>query len=308
MEYNEFKQSKRAAANVNERRRMHNINTGFEALRMFLDIQNKRKLSKAAILRHAVEMIRNLQSENQQLREQNTFMRSLFTGYGIANQSNLYPSLPPIPNIVDRHPENTNGDNNNNQTSVITTSLSSINPRQSTSNTNPDMNVAEFIPSKRQKVIHSPIKRGAFPSNEGAEAETISSQQLYSNTLASPSNVAETTIDIDMPWNLRPSPRRNIVYSPSRRLKVAQTQVSPNTCIETTFTTPSGKQQPSASAAKYDYTYVFESPNTRSRRSMEQKHWADLMTTPESICKFPLRSAKRSLDAIIEAIDQIEKG
>lgn len=37
---------KRAAANVNERRRMQNINSGFEALRDLIDVPNKSKLSK----------------------------------------------------------------------------------------------------------------------------------------------------------------------------------------------------------------------------------------------------------------------
>ena len=40
------KKIKRAAANVNERRRMQNINTGFEALRDLIDVPNKSKLSK----------------------------------------------------------------------------------------------------------------------------------------------------------------------------------------------------------------------------------------------------------------------
>ena len=41
-----MKKTKRAAANVNERRRMQNINTGFEALRSFIDVPNKGKISK----------------------------------------------------------------------------------------------------------------------------------------------------------------------------------------------------------------------------------------------------------------------
>ena len=46
MENQDEKKMKRAAANVNERRRMQNINCGFEALRELLDVPNKSKLSK----------------------------------------------------------------------------------------------------------------------------------------------------------------------------------------------------------------------------------------------------------------------
>jgi len=77
MELLDDKKNKRAAANVNERRRMQNINCGFEALRDLIDVPNKAKLSKSAILRHSVEMLRNVISDNQQLREQNVFLRNL---------------------------------------------------------------------------------------------------------------------------------------------------------------------------------------------------------------------------------------
>lgn len=42
----EERKNKRAAANVNERRRMQNINSGFETLRNMIDVQNSAKLSK----------------------------------------------------------------------------------------------------------------------------------------------------------------------------------------------------------------------------------------------------------------------
>ena len=51
---------------------------------------------------------------------------------------------------------------------------------------------------------------------------------------------------------------------------------------------------------------IYESPNTRSRRSLEPWNQVGLFT-PESGKSIPFRSAKRSLDAIIQAIDQIEK-
>ena len=49
MEVQDEKKIKRAAANVNERRRMQNINYGFEALRDLIDIPNKSKLSKVCM-------------------------------------------------------------------------------------------------------------------------------------------------------------------------------------------------------------------------------------------------------------------
>ena len=46
MEKNENKRSKRAAANINERRRMQSINNGFESLRELLNLTHKARLSK----------------------------------------------------------------------------------------------------------------------------------------------------------------------------------------------------------------------------------------------------------------------
>ena len=44
------KKIKRAAANVNERRRMQNINCGFEALRSIISVEDSSKLSKVFYL------------------------------------------------------------------------------------------------------------------------------------------------------------------------------------------------------------------------------------------------------------------
>ena len=46
----EDKKIKRAAANVNERRRMQNINCGFEALRAMISVENSSKLSKVGTI------------------------------------------------------------------------------------------------------------------------------------------------------------------------------------------------------------------------------------------------------------------
>eukprot|EP00038_Savillea_parva_P025734 m.49242 g.49242 ORF g.49242 m.49242 type:complete len:269 (+) comp7096_c0_seq1:151-957(+) len=64
------KKSRREIANHNERRRMQNINSGFEQLRDVLPAYNEApgdKLSKAAVLSKAHEYILELQQQNQQM-------------------------------------------------------------------------------------------------------------------------------------------------------------------------------------------------------------------------------------------------
>jgi len=65
------KKSRREVANYNERRRMQNINTGFDQLRSVLPRdRHGDKMSKAAVLQHAYEMIVSLTEKNRKLEQE----------------------------------------------------------------------------------------------------------------------------------------------------------------------------------------------------------------------------------------------
>ena len=251
-----------------------------------------------------MDMIRNLQAENQQLREQNIFMRNLFTGCAQPNQLTLpllNSSKKPtdINNSLSSEADNDGNNNDNSTNSDSKDNWTSI---------------AEYVPtSKRQKVIHSPIKREhtvhlltpesdkTFTSlaNEtctSAKSISFSSQQSTKVTSTPRHSLLDSpSQNLRSMSPLRVSPRRHSFNSPKRTViqsPIRSRNVSGNNT--NTFVTP----------AKYDPFTFLESPNTRSRRLFREQM---LMTTPESGGKYPISTAKRSLDAIIQAIDQIEK-
>ncbi|KAH7645571.1 transcription factor cropped [Dermatophagoides farinae] len=79
MEHNmDEKRAKREIANMNERRRMQNINAGFHSLRTLLPQKHDgEKLSKAAILQHTATYIYQLEQEINKLLSQNSELKTL---------------------------------------------------------------------------------------------------------------------------------------------------------------------------------------------------------------------------------------
>lgn len=74
----EEKRAKREIANMNERRRMQNINAGFHSLRSLLPRKHDgEKLSKAAILQHTSQYIYDLENEVSKLVQQNLELKKL---------------------------------------------------------------------------------------------------------------------------------------------------------------------------------------------------------------------------------------
>ncbi|KAL4229723.1 helix loop helix domain [Mactra antiquata] len=71
------KRMRREIANSNERRRMQSINAGFQHLRSMLPHTEGEKLSKAAILQHTTEYIRNLQQEKAKIHAQNAYYKRI---------------------------------------------------------------------------------------------------------------------------------------------------------------------------------------------------------------------------------------
>ncbi len=77
----EDKRAKREIANMNERRRMQNINSGFHSLRALLPHKHDgEKLSKAAILQHTSNYIYQLEQEITKLLSQNSELKRALGG------------------------------------------------------------------------------------------------------------------------------------------------------------------------------------------------------------------------------------
>lgn len=77
----EEKRAKREVANMNERRRMQNINSGFHSLRALLPQKHDgEKLSKAAILQHTSTYIYQLEQEITKLLAQNSELKRVIGG------------------------------------------------------------------------------------------------------------------------------------------------------------------------------------------------------------------------------------
>eukprot|EP00128_Syssomonas_multiformis_P003003 Colp12_sorted_trinity150504_noHs@27825 len=66
---------RREIANQNEQRRIQRINHGFEQLREFIPHVSREKLSKAAILQHAVDYVKNLQDITARLQHENRHLK-----------------------------------------------------------------------------------------------------------------------------------------------------------------------------------------------------------------------------------------
>ena len=80
----EEKRAKREIANMNERRRMQNINSGFHSLRALLPNRHDgEKLSKAAILSHTATYIYQMEQEMKQLMMQNSELKRLVGGSAV---------------------------------------------------------------------------------------------------------------------------------------------------------------------------------------------------------------------------------
>lgn len=273
---------KRAAANVNERRRMQNINSGFEALRDLIDVPNKSKLSKSAILRHSVDMLRNVVSENQQLREQNIFLRNLYTG-PLNATSSMFISPQVQRNIM---------------------SASSF---QDYSLLNDSV---ESPAEKSKPILHSsaPPSRAMAPTaststpkkkNSPPIASPSKSPKKYSThvnkLLASPKRITRSSV-ITQNYAYSPS---EVFDSPTRKsLRLQQKELA--------LMTPPRSGE---SSVHFDRPATPESPDTKNLKlSVDQrkKEFPVGFYTPESVKSIPARGAKRSLDAIIQAIDQLE--
>lgn len=83
------KRMRRVIANSNERKRMQNINAGFETLRYLMPHLQGEKLSKASVLQHAADYIFRLKQEQEKLLSQNASLRSLASKYERYGQKDI---------------------------------------------------------------------------------------------------------------------------------------------------------------------------------------------------------------------------
>jgi len=298
MDETEERKIKRAAANVNERRRMQNINCGFEALRAILNVENSSKLSKSAILRHAVEMLRNLMSENQQLRDQNQFMRNLYCNNNYNSQT--MPPLLQTPTSTRNHKKSESSEESPRK-------RLRLDKTDITENTDQNQ-TTPTVRFKLPETSESPAKSPKSPRKYSANInKLLASPKRITRSSVIQQNLAYTSPTQPIsPHKLQQTPISSILESPSRRslrlMEKDQQQLypSPSQPLETP---PAIRFTDSNAFSHQPFFY----PSSSAKSKLDFEDYRNLILTPESMKMMPPRSAKRSLDAIIHAIDQIEK-
>ncbi|XP_057303606.1 uncharacterized protein LOC130640996 isoform X2 [Hydractinia symbiolongicarpus] len=228
-------------------------------------------------------MLRNVLSENQQLREQNIFLRNLYTGPLTATNS-MFISPQVQRNIM---------------------SASSFQDYSL-------LNNGVESPAKKSKAMpHSsaPLNRAIAPTvststpkkkNSPPVASPCKSPKKYSahvnKLLASPKRITRSSV---ITQNFAYSSQSEVFDSPTRKsLRLQQKELA--------LMTPPRSGE---SSVHFDRPATPESPDTKNLKlSVDQrkKEFPVGFYTPESVKSIPARGAKRSLDAIIQAIDQLE--
>ncbi|XP_065656101.1 helix-loop-helix protein 11 isoform X1 [Hydra vulgaris] len=250
MEKNDDKRSKRAAANVNERKRMQCINNGFESLRELLNLPYKARLSKSAILQYSADLLQTTISENLQLKEQNNLLRNLVCTY-ISNVDDL-PFIDTTPLIKRRHLDVQSKNN-------VSVSLSD----------NPTLYYSQKLQHKKD--LSNGCDKKVSPRRSPRFSETTRSSVIT----------------------------KNVTYSPLTDPSLCKSPIHESTGVyvnELLMTPPA-----SGGSTKFQQEFFVTSlENDKNRISPS-------LTKSEFIGNTPICNAKRSLDAIIQAIDQLEK-
>ena len=235
-------------------------------------------------------MLRNLTSENQQLREQNQFMRNLYCNY---NKAPLTPTQLVHTPTSTRLYKKEIGE----ESFVVSSS-----PRKK-------FRMSKLVPeSPPESVLENSMSSSSalnvsFSLSSETETSPSKSPRKYSahinKLLASPKRVTRSSvIQQNLAYTSPESSNQNhnILESPSRRsLRLIEKDPA--------LQTPTSTRAESNNYALN--SFYSQSLSAKSKLSFdEHRHF---MLTPESLKTIQPRSAKRSLDAIIHAIDQIEK-
>jgi len=236
-------------------------------------------------------MLRNLTSENQQLREQNQFMRNLYCNY-----KNPQTLTVPAPLVLTPTSTRFYKEEIGEESFVVDSS-----PRKKLRTS------AEIPESPPESVLENSMSSSSsalnvsFSLSSETETSPSKSPRKYSahisKLLASPKRMTRSSVIQQNHAYTSPGSNLNhILESPSRRSlrlieKDPALQTPTSTRSETNFYQTNSLNSHGLSA--------------KSKLSFDEHRY--MMMTPESLKTIQPRSAKRSLDAIIHAIDQIEK-
>ncbi|XP_047137983.1 helix-loop-helix protein 11 isoform X1 [Hydra vulgaris] len=249
MEKNDEKRSKRAAANVNERKRMQCINNGFESLRELLNLPYKARLSKSAILQYSADLLQTTISENLQLKEQNNLLRNLVCTY-ISNADDL-SFIDTTPFIKRRHLD--------------------VQSKTNVSVSSSDNPTLYSQKSQHKKDLSIGCDKKVSPRRSPRFSETTRSSVIT----------------------------KNVTYSPFTDPSLCESPIHESTGVyanELLMTPPA-----SGGSTKFQQEFFVTSlENDKNKISPS-------LTKSEFIGNTHTCNAKRSLDAIIQAIDQLEK-
>lgn len=245
-------------------------------------------------------MLRNLTSENQQLREQNQFMRNLY-GNNPASGANL-PSMIQTPTSTRAYKKEAT--ESPRKRLRLNSNRGEESPITSSDNEKSVHNVRFTVPEIAASKTKSPRKYSPHINKLLASPKRITRSSVIQQNLAysSPPQASHLPSSFISPHNQTPSSQ--ILESPSRRsLRLMEKD------HQLTFETPPTSKFTDLNCVQGQYTfpsYFYTSPSSKSKLNYDM-NYHHMMLTPEALKMIPPRSAKRSLDAIIHAIDQIEK-
>ena len=249
-------------------------------------------------------MLRNLTSENQQLREQNQFMRNLY--------GNNYPgSAPNLPSIVQTPTSTRTYKKEASESPRKRLRLNSIRDEEfsssSSDNEKSAPNVRFDVPETPETETKSPRKYSPRINKLLASPKRITRSSVIQQNLAYSSPPPNQSPSALLSPHSQPqlTPNSQFLESPSRRsLRLMEKDHQQQ---QHTFETPPTSKFLESGQGQYTFpSYFYTSPSSKSKVNFDMSYH-HMMLTPESLKMIPPRSAKRSLDAIIHAIDQIEK-
>ena len=233
-------------------------------------------------------MLRNLVSENRQLRDQNMFLRNLYDNRNLACNP-----MEPLQ-----------------QPSVYHQKKSQVLYFAETASNKLDPSLTSILKNETEKFdfasVSDPLNNNSMKVTDMITDISLTVSETEKKLLKKPSNptspkrISRSSV-ITQNYSIMQNPYPSY-ESPTRRSARLMEK-------EKNLITPPSSRDNSFTALLEDKSQMdlLQSPTTRSRSLLLEQMKKEQFATPEKIRGIPPRSAKRSLDAIIEAIDHLEK-
>lgn len=249
-------------------------------------------------------MLRNLTSENQQLREQNQFMRNLYGNSNPGSCANL-PSIMQTPTSTRTYKKEAT--ESPRKRLRLSSNRGEESPISASDNERSVPNVRFTVPEITEPKTKSPRKYSPHINKLLASPKRVTRSSVIQQNLAysSPPPTHPPPSSLIPPHN-QLTPNSQILESPSRRsLRLMEKDHQQQLTFETLPTSKFSEHRCGQGQHTFP-SYFYSSPSSKSKMNFDMSYH-HMMLTPEALKMMPPRSAKRSLDAIIHAIDQIEK-